>query len=827
MESGEEAIEKTVEAIAEVYEEPMSLEAAVDYALENPRQANFVPSDQYLLQAIESQGKREVMEKGQWEERWRFFDDPWNDGENAVVSNTDTLNQFVENLRRKVEDRGNSNTISWIRGATGTGKSEWRRCISKGLKAYSKKEEGRRYTVELNTESLNGSSTVNIGFPTNQEEEEEERQDVKDKWIEDPLQANPLALLDEDVREEVYEEMNRERDYPIKPRRDLGPFSEAFLDILRGKIQSSMIEDEGKKSRAEKLQKLTDKSAVQVKNYIMDEGKGISILNAEDSNPRQVKKVLAGYWNPHLLEKYGSEGKKNPLAFSYDGILSRGNGGVTFIEDAFEHRELVKKLHSVPEENSIKIPEGGPRMDVDSHIFVISNNDLAEHLQMEDEQYRESDPNQSLERRFDEYHMNYITEYGMAVQLLKREVVGNEGVDLITDSADSLLEKESQSPEKIEELREEIISERQQKVREAVFDDGIEYAPHTMEAAGLYAVMTRLNPKILPGSSRKWEKKKSSMPEGEHGGKELSLLEKAKLYERGRIIRGNTELRYDDFDFPEDEEIEEGIKGVPVTYLADVVASLSTEDRNRRSPEGHELDLSSVVMPYEILEASINNLTSHSMFDEGEEKDYSREGILEPVKNHLYKEMKKDVLEAMIGDKMPSDDRIERYVNAVLDCYGVDIATDEANPDLFMKDFETKFLGFNNEGYYADNSPAEGIEKFRKKQIKDEYSFQSHQKDDKATWKDIRALKNLKRLDWDLITNFDEFEDVEMDEASDWKSSNFYFDREKVGKKDTYLTDLKTKTLERMVDKQGYTRESAFLTARTTIEEAFERGELG
>ncbi|MCJ7428965.1 MAG: kinase anchor protein [Candidatus Nanohaloarchaeota archaeon QJJ-5] len=803
MDSGKDAIQQTGEALAEVYQEPKSLEETIDYALEHPDYANFAPSDQYLLQAIESAGTREVIEEGEVKERYRFFDDPWNEGENAVLGNTDVLNEFVDDLRQHVDDRGDSDTMYWVKGPTASGKSEFKRCVIKGLREYSKTDEGRPYTIEWNIDALEEQSYPAdeefVGKMFNNPDQDMTTQDSTD-WKQDPTQTNPMELLHADVKDEIYEAMNEDRDYEMKSRRGMSPFSESVYDMLFEKYRSELGYDEDidVEQRADVFQKLVEDDVVQVKNFVLDVGNGIGVLNAEDSsNARQPKQTLVGSWTPQLLKKYDSEGRKNPIAFSYDGLLSKGNGYLTFIEDAFEHKDLVKKLHSVPDEKQIQLPEG-PNMDIDTQIFIISNNDLEEHFKLEDDQYQETDPNESLLRRTDEYPLNYLTEYGLSAQLLKREATGAESVDLLED------------PE-----------ERADKIREPVMDDGVEYAPHTMETASMYAVLTRLDDDLLPGPSEEWDKRNEDLPDGEHGDQTLNLLEKAQLYETGTIERDGEEFDKTDFAFP--EVTAEGDDGIPITYLAGVVADLSQKDRDRGGPEG--LDIDDVVMPYEALEELQERLSEKSMFDDAEVEQYRDEDLTETVEDFMYETMKDDVLDAMIGDKMPSDDRKERYLDAVLHNVGVLEDIDEHNPDLFMKDFETKFLGFDDSSYGQNASnPSQDVAYFREKEIKEEYATKTRKKDGSVSWEDIDALRTrLEGLEWSHIDNFDEFEHFD---PSDWKDTDVLFDQEALENNATDTAQAKTKTLQRMVTEQDYTEASAFLTARHVMDEAFERGEL-
>jgi hypothetical protein len=76
--TGEEYVDAADRALRATYEEPMSLTEYVDAALADPRIASH--ASKYLVCAIESMGTRTVIEEGKEKERYRFFDDPHNDG---------------------------------------------------------------------------------------------------------------------------------------------------------------------------------------------------------------------------------------------------------------------------------------------------------------------------------------------------------------------------------------------------------------------------------------------------------------------------------------------------------------------------------------------------------------------------------------------------------------------------------------------------------------------------------------------------------------------------------------------------------------------------
>src|SRR6056297_4298510 len=149
--SGEEYIDRADDSLDATYEEPMALGDYVDTVLETPEIAAH--ASKYLLAAIEAAGTRTVIEEGDEKERYRFFEDPHNDGEHAILGNTEVLNAFVDDLRSIASGRGKGEKIIWFEGPTATGKSELKRCLINGLRGYSKTPAGRRYTVEWNVRS--------------------------------------------------------------------------------------------------------------------------------------------------------------------------------------------------------------------------------------------------------------------------------------------------------------------------------------------------------------------------------------------------------------------------------------------------------------------------------------------------------------------------------------------------------------------------------------------------------------------------------------------------------------------------------------------------
>ncbi|MFC6754010.1 kinase anchor protein, partial [Halorubrum tibetense] len=386
------------ETLREAYDPPMSLEAYVDRVLATPAAA--ASGARYVLAAIESQGTRPVVERGEELDRYRFFDDPFNDGEHAVLGNTTALNAFVDDLRAAAAGRGNDEKITWIDGPTATGKSEFKRCLVNGLREFSKTDAGRRYTVEWNvTGTGGGSRSLSYGNGGDAGE-----------WYRSPVQSHPLSVFPPETRRRIADAVEAGTTYPIAADVELDPFSREAYDHLE-----SMYREEG---RRDLFSAVTDRDHLRVTSYVVDVGQGIGVLHAEDDGT--PKERLVGSWMGGMVRELGSRGRKNPQAFSYDGVLSQGNGVVTVVEDASQHADLLRRLLNVPDENRVKLDKG-IGMDIDTQLIIVSNPDLDAELDRHAER-EGADPLKALKRRLTRHEFRYLTDRRLEAALLRREI---------------------------------------------------------------------------------------------------------------------------------------------------------------------------------------------------------------------------------------------------------------------------------------------------------------------------------------------------------------------------------------------------------------------
>ncbi|QSG02197.1 PrkA family serine protein kinase [Natranaeroarchaeum sulfidigenes] len=752
MSRGEKFVSEADAALEGAYEEPKPLAEYVDRVFERPRIASH--ATKYLVEAIESQGTRTVIEEGEEKERYRFFDDPHNDGEHAILGNTEVLNAFVDDLRTIAAERGKGEKIIWFDGPTATGKSELKRCLINGLREYSKTEEGRRYTIEWNVEGAVDTRGLSYGS---------ERRSDEDDWYESPVQAHPLSVFPEDVRSELLAEINEASDDHVDLHVDtrLDPFSREAYEYLEEQYRRSG-------QSGELFSAITDPDHLRVKNYVVDVGQGIGVLHSEDEG--HPKQRLVGSWMQGMLQELDSRGRKNPQAFSYDGVLSQGNGLLTIVEDAAQHADLLQKLLNVPDERTVKLDKG-IGMDIDSQLLIISNPDLEDQLNQHADR-NGTDPLKALKRRLDKHEFRYLTNVSLETELIRRELTGETSV-WETDEYDEL-EAKIRKPVTMD------LRGADGEIRER------ELAPHAIQAAAMYAVVTRLDDGDLPAG--------------------IDLVDKAVLYDRGYLEDGDERREKDEFAF---DDVQSGKQGIPVTFTRDVLAELLQAETDRHHPE---LPVESVVMPRDVLNAMAEGLSEAPMFSAGESAEFENRVV--PVKNYLFSQQEGDVLEAMLHDNRVDEGTVGEYVEHVY-AWATDerITNDRGeriDPDpLKMKLFEIEQMGRFAERDYEGNEPSTAVAEFRRSKIitsLNRHAWEQRDEDFSVSDVDLTSIPVIRSLlesyDWDDVERI--YEDFDPSQWSDPPAN-------------TETESVKRGTIENMIDLFDYTAASAELTSRHVV----------
>ncbi len=741
-------IDRADDALRETYEPPMSLTAYVESVFERPGSAAH--ASKYLLTAIEAAGTRTVVEEGERKERYRFFDDPYNDGEHAILGNTEVLNTFVDDLRSIAARRGKDEKILWLAGPTATGKSELKRCLINGLREYSKTEEGRRYTIEWNISGAHAAPGMTYG---------DGRVPDEDEWYPSPVQGHPLSVFPDPVRRQLIDDLNEATDdhIPIYLDTRLDPFSREAYDHLEEEYRRDGV--------ADLFSAITDEEHLRVKNFVVDVGQGIGVLHSEDDGT--PKERLVGSWMAGMLQRLDSRGRKNPQAFSYDGVLSQGNGLLTIVEDAAQHADLLQKLLNVPDEGTVKLDKG-IGMDIDTQLVIISNPDLEAQLNKHAER-EGSDPLKALKRRLDKHEFRYLTNLSLEAELVRRELAN---------------ETEIWEADSYEQLAEKITEDVTIAVRRGDGDVHTrELAPHTVEAAALYAVATRLEAESLPPG--------------------LDLVDKARIYDRGYLQDGDERRYKEEFDFGNPNE---GVGGIPVTYTRDILADLLHEENDRHHPD---LPVEDVIMPRDVLNRMAEGMDEAPVFSASEQTEY--ENRLVPVKNHVFGQQEDDVIDAIMRDKRVDEETVEEYIEHVYAWVeGEQIENERGEleePDpLKMKVFEIEHLGRFSEADYDAADPTEGVREFRADKVitaLNRHAWRNRDDDFRVTDVDPREIPVIETVlgshDWEDVRRA--YEDLHPNQWDDPPSG-------------TETASIKADAIQNMQEMVGYSKASAELTSR-------------
>ncbi|SDJ49007.1 Predicted Ser/Thr protein kinase [Halovenus aranensis] len=748
--SGNDYIEAADRTLDATYEEPMSLEEYVETLLTAPHRGAHAPK--YLLAAIESAGTRTVIEEGDEKERYRFFDDPWNDGEHAILGNTEVLNRFVDDLRSIAAGRGKEEKILWLDGPTATGKSELKRCLVNGLREFSKTEEGRRYTMEWNVAGLDSSPGLTYS--------DEGTMGDEDDWYESPVQSHPLTVFPEDVRQELVMELNERLDdhIPVRVDGEIDPFCREAYDYLEEQYRREGVED--------LFSAATDRQHLRIKNFVVDVGRGIGILHSEDEGT--PKERLVGSWMHGMLRELDSRGRKNPQAFSYDGVLSQGNGLLTIVEDASQHADLLQKLLNVPDEGRVKLDKG-IGMDIDTQLVIISNPDLEGQLNQHVEREGQ-DPLKALKRRLDRHRFTYLTNLSLEAELLRRELTDETSV------------WDANTWDQLEEWIRAPLSMQVRRADKTVRER--ELAPHALKAAAMYAVVSRLDTTDLPD--------------------DISIVDKALLFDRGYLQDGDERIDIEDVEF--EGTSANGEHGIPVTYTRDIIADLLHEESDRFH---QEFDVESVIMPRDVLNAMAERLADAPVFSTTEAAEF--EERIAPVKEYTFTQQEEDVLNAMMRDKRVDEATVEEYVGHVYAwAQGEKLENDRGervDPDpLKMKVFEIEHLGRFTESDYTGNQPDDVVAEFRTEQIitaLNRHAWRNRDEEFRVSAvnpKEIPAIKAvLGNYDWeDIKRTYEDFDPHQWDNPPT----------------ETQTERLKEETIRNMQELYDYSEATAELTSR-------------
>lgn len=162
-------------------------------------------SFQRVYDMIVSWGTEEVTRNKRSLTLYKFFEDPFDGGKDAIFGLEEALMRLVGVLKSAANGFGTEKRVVLLHGPVGSSKSTIVRLLKKGLEAYSQVEKGALYTFQW-------------------------RMSDDEPWEDSPMHEEPLKLIPAEARDEFLTELlknypKNELRYPIRIEGELDPAS--------------------------------------------------------------------------------------------------------------------------------------------------------------------------------------------------------------------------------------------------------------------------------------------------------------------------------------------------------------------------------------------------------------------------------------------------------------------------------------------------------------------------------------------------------------------------------------------------------------------------
>jgi len=302
---------------------------------------------------------------------------------------------------------------------------------------------------------------------------------------------------------------------------------------------------------------------VMVRRLILSEKDRIGIGTFQPKDEKnQDSTELTGDINYRRIAEYGSD--SDPRAFNFDGEFNIANRGIIeFIEVLKLDVAFLYDLLGASQEHKIK-PKKFPQTDIDE--VIIGHTNEPEYRKLQNNEFMEA-----LRDRTVKIDFPYITRLSDEIKVYQKDY--NAG-----------------------------------RIR------GKHIAPHTVDMAAMWAVLTRLE-----------EPKKAG----------LTLIQKLKLYD-GKTLPGFTD---DNIKELRQEASREGLEGISPRYVQDKISNALVSDQS-----------GTCVNPFMVLNELESGLKHHSLITTEDQRKRFKE-LLSVVKQEYEDIVKNEVQRAIIADE--------------------------------------------------------------------------------------------------------------------------------------------------------------------------------
>ncbi len=494
---------------------------------------------QRVYDMILSYGSDETLDFKKKIVHYNFFDDPIENGADAVFGLEIPLMKLVNIFKSASKGYGAEKRMILLHGPVGSSKSTIARMLKKGLEHYTKTDAGRLYTFSwINPEGKDIPVFRHL-------------RELGLDEMPDPMNEDPLKLIPEDLRAKFTDELSRGRKdgHRVSIWGDLNPASRFMYQELMRHYDGDWM----KVMRHVKVRRLVFSEKDRV---------GIGTFQPKDEK-NQDSTELTGDINYRKIAIFGSD--SDPRAFNFDGEFNIANRGIIeFVEVLKLDVAFLYDLLGATQEHKIK-PKKFAQTDIDE--VIIGHTNEPEYKKLQNNEFMEA-----LRDRTIKVDIPYITKWKHETRIYKKTF-------------------------------------SRERVR------GVHVAPHTLEMAAMWSVLTRLE---VP--------KKAN----------LTLLQKLKLYD-GKTLPGYTE---DNVKELRKETVREGMDGISARYIQDKISNALVLEGER---EGS-------LNPFMVLNELESGLRSHSLISNEEKRKHYRE-LLAVVKQEYEDIVKYEVQRAISADE--------------------------------------------------------------------------------------------------------------------------------------------------------------------------------
>ncbi len=425
-------------------------------------------------------------------------------------------------------------------------------------------------------------------------------QDPADDTVRSPMNQDPLVLLPLEQRQRVIDDLNENLDAPYTIQNEQALDPES--EFYMDKLLAYYDDD---------LQQVLE-NHVEIVRFVADENKrqGLETFEPKDKK-NQDETELTGDVNYSKIAIYG---ESDPRAFDYSGAFCNANRGIFSGEELLKlQREFLYDFLHATQEQTIK-PKNNPRIDIDQ--VIVGRTNMPEYKDKKGDEKMEAFNDRTKRIDFP-YVLSYEDEANIYDKMLNNADVPDINVE-----------------------------------------------PHTLEMAGLFGVLTRIE---------------------EPDTETVGLLSKAKAY-NGEIDEG------DDIDVKKlrDEaeakaEIGEGMVGVSPRFIGDEIAEAIMDSKHRQR---------GFLSPLTVFNFFEENLEHHGSIPEENFEQYYR--YLETVREEYKERAIEDVRHALAYDIDEIQRQGEKYMDHVMAYIDDDTIEDELTgreqePDeTFLRSVEEK-----------------------------------------------------------------------------------------------------------------------------------------